>query len=69
MRKYNYDNINDEMLNFETIYKTTIKMNNATKILKKFTVIINSENRFKHLIENSQFFVFRLSAKSTLLRF
>ena len=57
MRKPNYDDIDDEMLNFETIYKTAIKMNNATKILKKFTVIINSENRFKHLIENSQFFV------------
>ena len=25
--------------------------------LKKFTVIINSENRFQHLIKNSQFFV------------
>ena len=58
MRKYNYDNIDNKMLNFKTMYKTTIKMNDATKIKKKFIVIINSENRFKHLIENFQFFVF-----------
>ena len=57
MRKHNYDNIDDKMLNFETIHKTMIKMNNATKILKKLTITINSENQFKHLIENSQFLV------------
>ena len=32
-------------------------MDTATKILKKLTVTINSENRFKHLIENLQYFV------------
>ena len=58
MRKHNYDDIDDEMLNFETMHKTTIKINNATKILKKFTILINNKNRFKHLIKNSQFFVF-----------
>ena len=57
MQKYNYDDIDDEMLNFETMHKIVIKMNDATKVLKKLTVIINSENRFKHLIENLQFFV------------
>ena len=57
MRKHNYNDIDDEMLNFKTMHKTAIKMSDATKILKKFTVIINSENRSKHLIENSQFFV------------
>ena len=45
------------MLNFETMYKTTIKINNVTKMLKKFIVTINNQNRFKHLIENSKFFV------------
>ena len=53
MRKHNYDSIDDKMLNLETMYKTAIKMSDATKILKKLTVIINSENRFKNLIENS----------------
>ena len=48
MRKHNYNNIDNKMLNFETMYKTTMKMNNATKILKKFIVIINNENRLKH---------------------
>ena len=56
MRKHNYNDIDDEMLNFKTMYKIAIKINDATKILKKFIVTINSENRFKHLIENSQFF-------------
>ena len=58
MRKHNYDDIDDKMLNFETMHKTAIKMSVATKVLKKLTIIINSENRFKHLIENSQFFLF-----------
>ena len=57
MREDNYDDIVDGMLNFEAMHKAAIKMNDATKVLKKFTVIINSENRFKHLIENSQSFV------------
>ena len=48
MQKHNYDDIDDKMLNFETMHKTAIKMNDATKILKKLTVIINSKNRFKH---------------------
>ena len=42
------------MLNFEARYKTAIKINDATKVLKKLIVTINSENRFEHLIENSQ---------------
>ena len=57
MRKHNYDNMDNKILKFETMYSTTIKMNDATRILKKIIVIINNENRFKHLIENSQFFV------------
>ena len=32
MRKYNYDNIDDEIFNFETKHKTTIKINATTKI-------------------------------------
>ena len=57
MQKHNYDDIDNKMLNFETMHKTTIKINNATKVLKKLTVTINNENLFKHLIENSHFFV------------
>ena len=57
IRKHNYDDIDDKMLNFEAMHKTAIKMSDTTKILKKFTVTISNENRFKHLIENSQFFV------------
>ena len=57
MKKHNCNNIDHEMLTFESMYKTTIQVNNATKILKKFTVIINNKNRSKHLIENTQFFV------------
>ena len=57
MRKYNYDDIDNKMLNFETMHKIAFKINDATKISKNFTVIINTENRFKHLIQNSQFFV------------
>ena len=53
MRKHNYNNIDDKMSNFEIMYKTTIKINDVTKILKKLIVIINNENRFKHLIKNS----------------
>ena len=63
MKKHNYDDIDDEMLNFETMHKTTIKMNDVAKILKKLTVITNNENRFKHLIENSQSFVFSFISK------
>ena len=51
-----YNDIDDEMLNFETIHKIAIKINNATKFLKKLTVIISNKNRFKHWIKN-QFFV------------
>ena len=69
MRKYNYDDIDDKMLNFETMYKTTIKMNDATKILKKFIVIINNENRFKDLIENSQSFVSSFISKIDIFTF
>ena len=58
MKKHNYDDIDDEMLNFEIMHKTTIKMSDVAKVLEKLTVITSSENRFKHLIENSQFFVF-----------
>ena len=57
MPKHNYDNIDNEMLNFEMMHKIAIKINDATKVSKKFIVIINNENQFKHLIENSQFFV------------
>ena len=57
MKKHNYDDIDDKMLNFEIMHKTTIKMSDVAKILKKLTVIISSENKFKHLIENSQSFV------------
>ena len=74
MKKHNYDDIDDEMLNFEIMHKTTIKMSDVAKILKKLTVIINSENKFKHLIENSQFFVFSFINKidifiSTMIKF
>ena len=48
------------MLNFETMHKTTIKINDIVKILKKFTMITNNKNKFKHLIENSQSFVLLL---------
>ena len=57
MQKHNYDDIDNEILNFQAMHETAIKMNDATKILNKLTVIINNENRFKHLIENSQSFV------------
>ena len=57
MQKHDYDDIGDKVLNFETMQKTTIEMSDATKVLKKLTVIINSENQFKHLSKNSQFFV------------
>ena len=57
IKKHNYDNIDDEILNLEAMHKTTIKMSNVVKILKKFTVITSSENKVKHLIENSQSFV------------
>ena len=74
MKKHNYDDIDDEMLNFEIMHKTTIKMSDVAKILKKLTVITSSENRFKHLIENSQFFVFSFISKidifiSTMIKF
>ena len=74
MKKHNYDDIDDKMLNFEIMHKTTIKISDVAKILKKFTVIISSENRFKHLIENSQFFVFSFISKidifiSTMIKF
>ena len=74
MKKHNYDDIDDEMLNFEIMHKTTIKMNDVAKILKKLTVITSSENRFKHLIENSQFFVLSFISKidifiSTMIKF
>ena len=62
------------MLNFEIIHKTTIKISDIARILKKFTVIINSKNKFKHLIENLQFFVFSFISKidifiSTIIKF
>ena len=63
MKKHNYDDIDDEMLNFEIMHKTTIKMSDVAKILKKLTVITSSENKFKHLIENSQSFVFLFISK------
>ena len=63
MKKHNYDNIDDKMLNFEIMHKTTIKMSDVAKILKKLTVIISSENKFKHLIENSQSFVLSFISK------
>ena len=74
MKKHNYDDIDDKMLNFETMHKTTIKMSDVAKILKKLTVTTSSENRFKHLIENSQFFVFSFISKinifiSTMIKF
>ena len=63
MKKHNYDDIDDKMLNFETMHKTTIKMSDVAKVLKKLTVITNNENKFKHLIENSQSFVFSFISK------
>ena len=74
MKKHNYDNIDDEMMNFEIMHKTTIKMNDVAKVLKKFTVIINSENKFKHFIQNSQSFVLSFINKidifiSTMIKF
>ena len=74
MKKHNYNDIDDEMLNFETMHKTTIKMSDVAKILKKLTVTTSSENRFKHLIENSQSFVFSFISKidifiSTMIKF
>ena len=49
-------------------------MNDVAKLLKKFTVIINNKNKFKHLIENSQFFVLSFINKidifiSTMIKF
>ena len=74
MKKHNYDDIDDEMLNFEIMHKTTIKMSDIAKILKKLIMITNSENKFKHLIENSQFFVLSFISKidifiSTMIKF
>ena len=63
MKKHNYDDIDDEMLNFEIMHKTTIKMSDFAKILKKFIVIISNKNKFKHLIENSQLFVLSFISK------
>ena len=63
MKKHNYDDIDNKMLNFETMHKTTIKMNDVAKVLKKLIVTTNSENRFKHLIENSQSFVLSFISK------
>ena len=57
------------MLNFETIHKTTIKMNDATKVLKKFIVIISSKNRLKHLIKNTQLFVSSFTNKIDIFTF
>ena len=74
MKKHNYDDIDDEMLNFEAMHKTTIIMIDVAKILEKLTEITNSENKFKHLIENSQSFVFSFISKihifiSTMIKF
>ena len=74
MKKHNYDDIDDEMLNFEIMHKTTIKMSDIAKVLKKLTVITSNENRFKYLIENSQSFVFSFISKidifiSTMIKF
>ena len=74
MKKHNYDDIDNEMLNFEIMHKTTIKMSDVAKILKKLTVTTNNENKFKHLIEDSQFFVFSFINKidifiSTMIKF
>ena len=54
--------------------KTTMKINNVVKILEKLTVIISSENKFKHLIENSQSFVLSFMSEidifiSTMIKF
>ena len=74
MKKHNYDNIDNKMLNFEVMHKTTIKMNDVAKILKKLTVITNNKNKFKHLIENLQSFVLSFISKidiftSTIIKF
>ena len=74
MKKHNYDDIDDEMLNFETMHKTTIKMSDVATILEKLTVTTSSENKFKHLIENSQSFFFSFINKidifiSTMIKF
>ena len=57
------------MLNFETMHKIAIKINNATKFLKELTVTINNEYRFKHLIKNSQFFVLSFISKIDIFIF
>ena len=49
-------------------------MKNVVKILKKVTVITNNENKFKHLIENLQYFVLLFINKidifiSTMIKF
>ena len=36
------------------MHKTTIKINDAAKVLNKLTVTISNKNRFQHLIKNSQ---------------
>ena len=74
MKKHNYDDIDNKMLNFEIMHKTTIKMSDVAKTLKKLTVIISNKNKFKHLIENSQFFVLSFINKidifiSTIIKF
>ena len=54
MRKHNYDDTDDEVLDFEAMHKTAIKMSDAARVLEKLTVTTSSENRFKHLVEDSQ---------------
>ena len=66
MRKHNYDDIDDEVLNFEAMHKTTIKMSDVVRILEKLTVTTSSENRFKHLVEDSQFFVLSSISKADI---
>ena len=39
------------------------------KFLKKLFAIVSSENRFKHLIENSQFFVLSSLSKINIFIF
>ena len=69
MRKHNYDDIDDKMWNFETMHKTTIKMNNATKIEKNSLLLLITKIDLNVELKIRSFSCFRLSTKSTLLCF
>ena len=58
IRKHNYDNIDNKMLNLKTMYKITIKIYETIKIKKNSLLLLTTKIDLKHLIGNFQFFVF-----------